>query len=133
MAYLVTGAGGFIGFHLCKKLILAGEKVYGFDNLNDYYELKLKEDRLRDLKSLENSELNWKFIKGDLNDKEILLNLFENTEISVVVHLAAQAGVRYSINNPSIYLESNILGFGNILELCRKFKVKHLILSLIHI
>ena len=127
MAYLVTGAAGFIGFHLCKKLILAGEKVYGFDNLNDYYELKLKEDRLRDLKSLENSELNWKFIKGDLNDKEILLNLFENTEISVVVHLAAQAGVRYSINNPSIYLESNILGFGNILELCRKFKVKHLI------
>ncbi len=127
MAYLVTGAGGFIGFHLCKKLILAGEKVYGFDNLNDYYELKLKEDRLRDLKSLQNSELNWKFIKGDLNDKEILLNLFENTEISVVVHLAAQAGVRFSINNPSIYLESNILGFGNILELCRKFKVKHLI------
>ncbi len=127
MAYLVTGAAGFIGFHLCKKLILAGEKVYGFDNLNDYYELKLKEDRLRDLKSLQNSELNWKFIKGDLNDKEILLNLFENTEISVVVHLAAQAGVRFSINNPSIYLESNILGFGNILELCRKFKVKHLI------
>ena len=127
MACLVTGAAGFIGFHLCKKLILAGEKVYGFDNLNDYYELKLKEDRLRDLKSLENSELNWKFIKGDLNDKQILLNLFENTEISVVVHLAAQAGVRYSINNPSIYLESNILGFGNILELCRKFKVKHLI------
>ena len=75
MAYLVTGAAGFIGFHLCKKLILAGEKVYGFDNLNDYYELKLKEDRLRDLKSLQNSELNWKFIKGDLNDKEILLNL----------------------------------------------------------
>ena len=127
MAYLVTGAAGFIGFHLCKRLILAGKRVYGLDNLNDYYELKLKEDRLKQLKSLENSELKWKFIKGDLNDKEILLNLFENSEISVVVNLAAQAGVRYSIKNPSIYLESNILGFGNILELCREFRVKHLI------
>ena len=127
MAYLVTGAAGFIGFHLCKKLILAGKKVYGLDNLNDYYQLKLKEDRLKQLKLLANSELYWEFIKGDLNDQEILLNLFENSEISVVVNLAAQAGVRYSIKNPSIYLQSNILGFGNILELCRKFKVKHLI------
>jgi UDP-glucuronate 4-epimerase len=127
MAYLVTGAAGFIGFHLCKRLILAGEKVYGFDNLNDYYELKLKEDRLRQLQFLANSGSKWKFIKGDLNDKEILLNLFENSEISVVVNLAAQAGVRHSIKHPEIYLKSNILGFGNILELCRKFKVKHLI------
>ena len=109
MAYLVTGAAGFIGFHLCKRLILAGKKVYGLDNLNDYYELKLKEDRLKQLKSLANAELKWKFIKCDLNDKEILLNLFENSEISVVVNLAAQAGVRYSIKNPSIYLKSNIL------------------------
>ena len=125
MAYLVTGAAGFIGFHLCKKLILAGEKVYGFDNLNDYYELKLKEDRLRDLKSLENSELNWKFIKGDLNDKEILLNLFENTEISVVVHLAAQAGVRYSLSNPEAYFKSNIIGHYNLIYNSSKYKIKH--------
>lgn len=120
---LVTGAAGFIGFHLSRKLVSQGFQVTGLDNLNDYYEVGLKESRLALLKQLDN----FTFHKVSLEDKTALEKLFSSDKFDYVVNLAAQAGVRYSITNPYAYLESNIHGFLNILEACRHHPVKHLV------
>ena len=122
---LVTGAAGFIGFHLTKQLLQKGVKVTAIDNLNDYYDVALKKDRLKILQEFEN----FSFSKVDLSDKANLEYEFKHAEIDVVVNLAAQAGVRYSLINPSSYIESNIVGFLNILECCRHYDVKHLVFA----
>ncbi len=120
---LVTGAAGFIGFHLSKRILDEGGEVIGFDNLNDYYEVSLKESRLEILDKYEK----FTFIKGNLADKSAIENIFETYCPDIIVNLAAQAGVRYSIDNPDAYIESNIIGFYNILEACRHHKIEHLI------
>jgi len=121
--FLITGAAGFIGYHLSKRLLSLGAKVVGFDNLNDYYEVSLKEGRLNSLSNYEN----FTFIKGDLADKTAVDKLFNDNKFDIVVNLAAQAGVRYSITNPRSYIDSNIIGFFNILEACRFHPVEHLL------
>lgn len=121
--YLVTGAAGFIGFHLAKKLASQGASVVGFDNINDYYDVNLKYARLEELKAFPS----FNFIKGDLADEAAVTSLFENYRPEIVVNLAAQAGVRYSITNPRAYINSNIVGFFNILEACRAYPVEHLL------
>ena len=120
---LVTGAAGFIGFHLSKRILDEGGEVIGFDNINDYYDVKLKESRLEILGKYDK----FTFIKGNLADKEVVNSLFDTYKPDIVVNLAAQAGVRYSIENPDVYIESNIIGFYNILEACRNYKTEHLI------
>ncbi len=121
--YLVTGAAGFIGFHLSKKLASQGAEVVGFDNVNDYYDVNLKYSRLDALKSFDN----FRFVKGDLADADAVNALFDEGRFDVVVNLAAQAGVRYSITNPGAYINSNLIGFFNILEACRRRPVEHLL------
>lgn len=121
--YFITGAAGFIGFYLSKRLLEAGTRVIGLDNMNDYYEVSLKEERLRIL----NESEGFTFIKGDLADKETIMNVFKEYQPDIVVNLAAQAGVRYSIDNPDAYIQSNLVGFFNILEGCRYYPVKHLV------
>lgn len=120
---LVTGAAGFIGFHLCKKLCKAGYTVFGLDNLNNYYDVNIKQSRLNILKGLEGFTFN----ECDLVDFIALDSLFKKHSFEYVVNLAAQAGVRYSLTNPHAYLESNLHGFLNILEVCRHHKIRHLI------
>lgn len=120
---LVTGAAGFIGYHLCKALCLTGYSVVGIDNLNDYYDINLKKDRLKLLKQFKN----FQFIKLNLEDRANLEKLFEVSKVEYVFNLAAQAGVRYSLKNPSSYISSNLVGFGNILETCRRYEIKHLL------
>ena len=122
---LVTGTAGFIGFYLAKRLLneIEGIKVIGLDSVNDYYDVSLKEWRINELKDYKN----YKFIKGNLADKELINKIFEENKPSVVVNLAAQAGVRYSIDHPDVYIESNIIGFYNILEACRHNPVEHLV------
>lgn len=122
---LVTGAAGFIGFHLSKCILELGGTVIGFDNINDYYDTKLKYARLEILEKYEK----FTFIKGDLADKEAVDNLFLTHKPEIVVNLAAQAGVRYSIDNPKAYIDSNIVGFFNIIEACRNNPVKHLLFA----
>jgi len=122
---LVTGAAGFIGFHLCRKLIETGHDVVGLDSLNEYYDVNLKKDRLREL----GGSRNFRFVKADLSDRSHLAELFSTERFSRVVNLAAQAGVRYSLVNPYAYIDSNISGFLNILEGCRNHRVKHLIFA----
>ena len=122
---IVTGAAGFIGFHLSMRLLKDGCHVTGIDNLNSYYDVKLKEARLEKLTSFEN----FSFYKIDLSDKKSLEEIFNNTKHDVVVNLAAQAGVRYSIENPHAYVDSNIVGFVNLLESCRHNDVKHLVFA----
>lgn len=121
--YLVTGAAGFIGFYLSKKLLEKGCRVIGIDNINDYYDINLKYARLEKLKPFEN----FTFIKGDISDKTMIMNVFAEYKPNIVVNLAAQAGVRYSIENPDVYIGSNIVGFFNILEACRYNPVDHLV------
>lgn len=121
--YLITGGAGFIGFFLSKRLLEAGATVVGFDIMNDYYEVSLKEERLRILGEFEK----YTFVKGDLADKEAVTSLFETYHPQVVMNLGAQAGVRYSIDNPDAYMQSNIVGFFNILEGCRHYPVEHLV------
>ncbi|MGP6146522.1 GDP-mannose 4,6-dehydratase [Jeotgalibaca sp. A122] len=121
--FFITGVAGFIGSFLSKRLLEQGCQVVGIDNINDYYDINLKNARLDDLKPFEN----FTFIKGDISDKELLLRTFEEYKPSIVVNLAAQAGVRYSIENPDVYIQSNIIGFFNILEACRYHPVEHLI------
>ncbi len=135
MKVLITGIAGFIGFHVAKRLLHEGYDVVGFDNLNDYYEIQLKIDRLKELQ-LENLESNWisnnfklKFVKADLMEKDVLMKLFQDERFDYVVHLAAQAGVRYSLTEPQKYIDSNITGFLNILECCRNYPVKHLVFA----
>lgn len=123
--YLITGGAGFIGFYLSKALLEKGAKVIGIDNLNDYYEVSLKEDRLEILKKFPE----YQFVKGDISDKETVFHVFEKFAPQIVVNLAAQAGVRYSIDNPDAYIQSNIVGFFHILEACRHFPVEHLVFA----
>lgn len=120
---LITGAAGFIGFHLTQKLINLGFEVSGVDNLNHYYDIRLKESRLTILRSL----VNFKFYQMDLTDSKSINKLFGENKFDYVVNLAAQAGVRYSLINPHAYLESNLHGFLNILEACRHNHIKHLV------
>lgn len=121
--YLVTGAAGFIGMHLSKKLLELGCTVIGLDNMNDYYDVRLKFTRLDVLKKHER----FTFYQIDLTEKSTLESLFSENRIDVVINLAAQAGVRYSIENPEVYIQSNIVGFLNILENCRHHSVQHLL------
>ena len=123
MRFLITGSCGFIGFHLCKNLLEEKSNVLGIDNLNSYYDVYLKETRLNLLKKYNS----FKFLKIDLTDKESLNKIFEVFKPDIVVNLAAQAGVRYSSINPNAYIDSNILGFLNIINLCSKFEVEKLI------
>lgn len=120
---LVTGAAGFIGFYLSKSLLEQGDEVIGFDNINDYYDVRLKEARLDILNKFDR----FTFIKANLADKEAVDSVFMDYKPQIVVNLAAQAGVRYSIENPQVYIESNIIGFFNILEACRNNPVEHLV------
>ena len=126
MRILVTGAAGFVGFHLSLALIRENHYVVGVDNLNDYYDVGLKKLRLEEIERSENSS-NFSFIRSDISDKEFIKDLFKNNNFDIVINLAAQAGVRYSLENPYSYLDSNMAGFLNILEGCRKASVKHLI------
>lgn len=121
--YFITGGAGFIGFYLSKALLDKGAKVIGFDNINDYYEVSLKEERLEILKKYEN----YTFIKGDLANKEKVFSIFENYKPEIVINLGAQAGVRHSIDHPDVYVESNVVGFFHILEGCRNYSVEHLV------
>ncbi|MCY9140970.1 GDP-mannose 4,6-dehydratase [Peribacillus frigoritolerans] len=121
--YLITGAAGFIGFFLSRKLLEQGCNVIGVDNINDYYDVKLKYARLEQLKPYEK----FTFITGDISNKEMISSIFEEYKPNIVVNLAAQAGVRYSIENPDVYIQSNIIGFYNILEACRHNPVDHLV------
>lgn len=123
--YLITGGAGFIGFYLSKALLDVGAQVVGLDNMSDYYEVSLKEERLSILKAYEG----YHFVKGDLADKKMVLRLFEECCPQIVVNLAAQAGVRYSIDNPDTYIQSNIVGFFHVLEACRYYPVEHLVFA----
>ena len=139
MKILVTGAAGFIGYHVSKKLLELGHEVVGLDNVNDYYDVNLKFDRLKELGvNREEAEefynccssaifSNFSFFRINLEDKSELLDLFIKENFDVVCHLAAQAGVRYSIENPDVYIQSNIIGFLNILECCRHNQINHLV------
>jgi UDP-glucuronate 4-epimerase len=120
---LVTGAAGFIGFHVSRRLLAAGDAVVGLDNLNDYYSVRLKQERLAQLEP----ESRFSFRRMDLADGEAMARLFRAERFDVVVHLAAQAGVRYSLQNPMAYVNSNLVGFTHVLEGCRHAQVKHLV------
>lgn len=128
---LVTGAAGFIGSNLVTELMktVGNIKIVGIDNMNDYYDVSIKEYRLKEIEKLadEKSECEWIFIKGNIADRKLIDECFEKYSFDVVVNLAAQAGVRYSITNPDVYIESNIIGFYNILEACRNHPVEHLV------
>lgn len=139
MKILVTGAAGFIGYHLCETLIANGYRVVGLDNINDYYDVNLKYARLKNL-GIDQSDIaynqaitsslhseDFKFVQLNLEDREHLPTLFRNENFDCVINLAAQAGVRYSLENPMAYVDSNILGFVNILEACRQYKVTKLL------
>ena len=140
MKIIVTGAAGFIGFHVTKKLLEQGHEVVGIDNINSYYDVKLKYDRLAEtgieMNEIEHHEFaqsktfpSYRFMHLNLTEREYLYSLFEEEHFSHVVHLAAQAGVRYSLQHPYVYIDSNIVGFINILEACRQFSVKHLLFA----
>lgn len=139
MKILVTGAAGFIGFYTSKVLLQNGHKVVGLDNINDYYDTNLKFNRLKELgidsseaaifntKTTSQTNPDFSFVRMNLENREELPKLFENEQFDVVCNLAAQAGVRYSLENPESYVDSNLVGFLNILECCRNFKIKHLV------
>ena len=120
---LVTGAAGFIGFHLSRRLLDKGMEIVGLDNVNDYYDARLKDARLEILEKYEK----FTFVRGSIADANLVNRVFDEGKFDIVVNLAAQAGVRYSITNPQVYIESNIVGFFNILEACRNHPVEHLL------
>ena len=122
---MITGAAGFIGFHLSKRLLELGYRIIGLDNLNSYYDIKLKYNRLKILEKF--SEFT--FIEMDLIDSKSLNDIFGQYQPEIVINLAAQAGVRYSIENPKAYIDSNIIGFFNVLEACKHYPVKHLLFA----
>ena len=128
---LVTGAAGFIGSNLVLELLrtISPVTIIGLDSMNDYYDVSIKEYRLAQIVKVaaEHPESRWEFVRGNIADRELVEALFEKHRFSVVVNLAAQAGVRYSITNPDVYIESNVIGFYNILEACRKYPVEHLV------
>ena len=128
---LITGSAGFIGANLVQALMRAGEPmtIVGLDNVNDYYDVSLKEYRLQQIAELaqKNPMVKWHFVRGNIADKALVDSLFEEYHFDIVVNLAAQAGVRYSIDHPDVYMESNIIGFYNILEACRRYPVEHLV------
>lgn len=123
---LITGAAGFIGSNLVKRLFhdISDIRIVGIDSITDYYDVNLKYERLKDIEALNR---NWTFVKGSIADKALVNSLFDKEHFAVVVNLAAQAGVRYSIENPDAYIESNIIGFYNILEACRHYGIEHLV------
>ena len=123
MHYLVTGAAGFIGFHVAERLLAAGHQVTGLDNLNDYYDVNLKLSRL----ALLQTNPAFRFVKGDLADRALMATLFAEAQFQRVIHLGAQAGVRYSLDNPHAYADANLVGHLNILEGCRQHKIEHLL------
>ncbi|WP_075181924.1 NAD-dependent epimerase [Pantoea sp. 1.19] len=123
MKYLVTGAAGFIGFHLTERLLAAGHQVIGLDNLNDYYDVRLKQARLDRL----TPHPQFRFVKGDLADRAAIAALFAESQFERVIHLAGQAGVRYSLDNPHAYADANLIGHLNILEGCRHHGIQHLL------
>ena len=131
MTILITGSAGFIGANLVLKLIKdkLGSTIIGLDNMNEYYDVRLKEYRLEQINTLQSSNpaIKYHFIKGNLADNELISQVFETYRPDIVVNLAAQAGVRYSITHPDAYIESNLVGFFNILEACRHHDVKHLV------
>jgi UDP-glucuronate 4-epimerase len=120
--FLVTGAAGFIGFHVAQRLLARGDEVVGLDNVNDYYDVSLKRERLRQL----NAQARFSFVEIDVADRAAMPELFRQQTFETVIHLAAQAGVRYSLENPHAYVDSNLVGFVNILEACRHHRVRHL-------
>ena len=126
MKVLLTGVAGFIGYHVALKLLARGDTVIGVDNLNDYYDVRLKQARLADIEARQNAK-NFSFIKLDLADNAATQQLFAHEKPDSVIHLAAQAGVRYSLENPHAYISSNIVAFTNILEACRAIKPQHLV------
>ena len=126
MKVLLTGVAGFIGYHVALKLLARGDTVIGVDNLNDYYDVSLKQARLDSIQAHANAK-NFKFIKLDLAEQAVTAKLFETEKPDSVIHLAAQAGVRYSLQNPHAYISSNIVAFTNILEACRAIKPQHLV------
>ncbi|MEJ1267497.1 SDR family NAD(P)-dependent oxidoreductase [Pantoea ananatis] len=123
MNFLVTGAAGFIGFHVSQRLLAAGPEVVGLDNLNDYYDVNLKQARL----DIIGDNPSFTFIKANLADRQAIATLFEQHNFQRVIHLAAQAGVRYSLENPHAYADANVIGHLNILEGCRHHKIEHLL------
>ena len=125
---LITGVAGFIGYHLAKKLITENHNVIGIDNLNDYYDLNLKENRLSEIQNM-TMKSDFEFKKVDLCNKNDIKDIFKNNKIDLVVNLAAQAGVRYSIENPHTYIDSNIVGFVNLLECVRSNPIEQFIFA----
>ena len=123
MHYLVTGAAGFIGFHVAERLLAAGHQITGLDNLNDYYDVNLKLSRL----ALLQANPAFRFVKGDLADRALIASLFTEGQFQRVIHLGAQAGVRYSLDNPHAYADANLVGHLNILEGCRQHQIEHLL------
>ena len=128
MKIIITGIAGFIGYHLSKRLLEENISIIGIDNINEYYDVKLKEARLKRLNSIPlKNNTKFKFFKEDINNQGKIKRIFEENKPEIVINLAAQAGVRYSIENPSAYIQTNLVGFSNILEACRNYSIRHLI------
>ena len=128
MKIIVTGAAGFIGFHTCLRLLDEGHNILGIDNINDYYDITLKSSRLLEAEKFAKSKnLDWKFIQASIEDDLTINKIFLDFNPQIVIHLAAQAGVRYSIKNPKKYIHSNITGFFNVIDICRALNVEHFV------
>ena len=128
MSIIITGAAGFIGYHLSRRILMENISLIGIDNMNDYYDINLKEARLQELQKITLKEdTNFNFFKENINDKSVIEKIFKKFNPEIVINLAAQAGVRYSMENPSAYIQTNLVGFSNILEISRNYPIKHLI------